>query len=161
MVWPYGNAFTTPVLQIYSQRLAARVPLPKPRFYYLSGGSEAVETALKFSRQVQVARGETRRDLVISRWGAYHGMTLGTLAVSGKTSMRTLYAPMFRDMPRIEPPYCYRCPFRASYPACDLACARQLEAEIVRQGPERTAAFIASPPVQPSAPSFPRTATGP
>jgi hypothetical protein len=59
--------------------------------------------------------------------------------------MRSLYAPMFRDAPHIEPPYCYRCPFHTTYPACELACARQLETEILRQGPERVAAFIAEP----------------
>ena len=145
VAYVHGNVFTTPALETYSERLASKIPLPDPRFYYLSSGSEAVETALKFVRQVQVARGETRRDLVISRWGSYHGATLGTLAISGKPAMRSLYASMFRDAPHIESPYCYRCPFHATYPACELACARQLETEILRQGPERVAGCIAEP----------------
>ncbi|MGD8793376.1 MAG: aspartate aminotransferase family protein [Anaerolineae bacterium] len=145
VAYVHGNVFTTAALETYSERLASKTPLADPRFYYLSSGSEAVETALKFARQVQVARGETRRDLVISRWGSYHGATLGTLAISGKPAMRSLYASMFRDAPHIEPPYCYRCPFQATYPACELACAWQLETEILRQGPERVAAFIAEP----------------
>jgi adenosylmethionine-8-amino-7-oxononanoate aminotransferase len=145
VAYVHGSLFTTPILESYSERLAARVPLPEPRFYFLSSGSEAVETALKFARQVQLARGEPLRDRVISRWGSYHGMTLGTLAVSGKPSMRQPYAPMFLDMPHIEPPYCYRCPFNATYPVCDLACARQLETEILRQGTKCVAAFIAEP----------------
>jgi adenosylmethionine-8-amino-7-oxononanoate aminotransferase len=145
VAYVHGNLFTTPALETYSARLAARVPLPEPRFYYLSSGSEAVETALKFARQVQLARGEPQRDHIISRWGSYHGMTLGTLAVSGKPSMRQPYASMFLDMPHIEPPYCYRCPFDATYPACDLACARQLETEILRQGFKCVAGFIAEP----------------
>jgi adenosylmethionine-8-amino-7-oxononanoate aminotransferase len=145
VAYVHGNLFTTSGLETYSQRLAARTPLPDVRFYFLSSGSEAVETALKFVRQAQVARGQGRRDRVVSRWGSYHGATLGTLAVSGKPGMRNLYASMFCDMPHIEPPYCYRCPFGASYPLCDLACARQLEVEILRQGPERVAAFLAEP----------------
>ncbi|HSR32443.1 MAG TPA: aspartate aminotransferase family protein [Anaerolineae bacterium] len=145
VAYVHGSLFTTAPLETYSGRLAARVPLLEPRFYYLSSGSEAVETALKFARQVQLARGESQRDRVISRWGSYHGMTLGTLAVSGKPSMRQPYAPMFLDMPHIEPPYCYRCPFAATYPECDLACARQLEMEILRQGTKSVAAFIAEP----------------
>jgi adenosylmethionine-8-amino-7-oxononanoate aminotransferase len=145
VAYVHGNLFTTAVLESYSERLAARVPLPDPRFYYLSSGSEAVETALKFARQVQLARGEGQRDRIISRWGSYHGLTLGTLAVSGKPAMRSHYAPMFRDMPHIAPPYCYRCPFDSTYPACELACAQQLETEILRQGPGRVAAFIAEP----------------
>jgi adenosylmethionine-8-amino-7-oxononanoate aminotransferase len=145
VAYVHGSLFTTVALETYSERLAAKVPLPEPRFFYLSSGSEAVETALKFARQVQVARGEPHRDRIITRWGSYHGATLGTLAISGKPAMRTLYAPMFQDMPHIESPYCYRCAFGAKCEGCDLECARQLEAEILRQRPERVAAFIGEP----------------
>jgi hypothetical protein len=148
VAYVHGSLFTTEALETYSRRLAAHVPLDDPRFYYLSGGAEAVEAAVKFARQLQVARGQAARDVVISRWGSYHGATLGTLALSGKPSMRSLFAPMFRDMPHVEPPYCYRCPFvsgEGDSQACGLACARALEAEIRRQGPERVAAFIAEP----------------
>ena len=183
VAYVHGERFTTAALEAYSRRLAARVPLPDPRFYYLSGGAEAVEAAVKFARQLQVARGEAARDLVISRWGSYHGATLGTLALSGKLSMRALFAPMFRDAPHVEPPYCYRCPLgevarpvmtrsdsdqagperadgdcfaslRHTTPHCTtvamtgdcgLLCAHRLEAEILRQGPDHVAAFIAEP----------------
>jgi hypothetical protein len=145
VAYVHGSLFTTEALEAYSQRLADKVPLPDARFFYLSSGSEAVETALKFVRQTQTARGEATRDRIISRWGSYHGMTLGTLAVSGKPSMRAPYTPMFEDMPHIAPPYCYRCPFGSTYPECDLACARQLEDEVLRQGPERVAGFIGEP----------------
>ena len=153
VAYVHGTLFTSAALEAYSDQLAARVPMADPRFYYLTSGSEAVETALKFARQVQVARGQAGREVIISRWGSYHGATLGTLAVSGKAKMRTLYAPMFRDQPHIPPPYCYRCPFGstsarpfdARYSACDLACAQALEAEILRQGPDRVVAFIAEP----------------
>jgi adenosylmethionine-8-amino-7-oxononanoate aminotransferase len=143
VAYAHATLFTTSALETYSERLAPLVPLPDPRFYYLTTGSEAVETAIKFARQVQVARGEPARDLVISRWGSYHGATLGALALTGKPKMRALFAPLFRDQPHIPPPYCYRCPFDAAHPACDLACARALETEILRQGPGRVAAFIA------------------
>jgi adenosylmethionine-8-amino-7-oxononanoate aminotransferase len=145
VAYVHGNLFTTSALEAYSERLATRVPIPDARFYYLSSGSEAVETAVKFARQLQLARGAARRDQIIARWGSYHGLTLGALAISGKPSMRNLYAPLFRDMPHIDPPYCYRCPYASAYPGCDLACARDLESEILRQGPERVAAFIAEP----------------
>lgn len=154
VAYVHGSLFTTDVLETYSRRLAPRVPLADPRFFYLSGGAEAVEAAVKFARQLQVARGEATRDLIVSRWGSYHGATLGALALSGKASMRALFAPMFRDMPHVEPPYCYRCPFLLGGPAalspagceaCGAACARALETEILRQGPGRVAAFIAEP----------------
>jgi adenosylmethionine-8-amino-7-oxononanoate aminotransferase len=145
VAYVHGSLFTTQALETYSDRLAARVPVAEPRFYYLSSGAEAVEAACKFARQVQVARGEDRRDRIISRWGSYHGATLGTLAISGKPAMRNLYAPMFEDMPHIEAPYCYRCPFGATCDTCDLECASQLERELLRQGSGRIAAFIGEP----------------
>lgn len=145
VAYVHGSLFTTPGLEAYSDALSRRVPLDDPRFYYLTSGSEAVEGAIKFARQVQVARGEPARDVVIARWGSYHGLSLGALAVTGKPSMRNLFAPMMRDQPHIPPPYCYRCPFGATCPNCDLACARALEVEIRRQGPGRVAAFIAEP----------------
>lgn len=159
VAYVHATAFTTPTLEEYSERLAAHVPLEDPRFYYLTSGSEAIEAALKFARQVQVARGEAMREVIISRWGSYHGATLGALALTGKPKMRTMFAPLFLDQPHIPPPYCYRCPFgfsRGETPlslpgrgaggeGCDLSCARALEAEILRQGPQRVAAFIAEP----------------
>ncbi|HEY75089.1 MAG TPA: aminotransferase class III-fold pyridoxal phosphate-dependent enzyme [Thermoflexia bacterium] len=145
VAYVHATLFTTEALEAYSEELARRVPLADPRFYYLTSGSEGIEAAIKFARQVQVARGAPSRYLIISRWGSYHGATLGALAVTGKPKMRALYAPMFRDQPHIPPPYCYRCPFGATYPACDLACARALETEILRHGPDQVAAFLAEP----------------
>jgi len=145
VAYVHGTMFTTPALEQYGERLAAHVPLDDPRFYYMASGSEAVETAIKFARQAQVARGAPAREVIISRWGSYHGATLGALAVTGRTAMRTLFTPLFLDQPHIPPPYCYRCPFGAAYPECDLACARALETEIRRQGPGRVAAFVAEP----------------
>lgn len=145
VAYVHATLFTAPVLEAYSERLAGLVPLADPRFYYLTSGGEAVEAAIKFARQVQVARGEPTRHLVISRWGSYHGATLGALAVTGKPQMRSLFSPLLRDQPHIPPPYCYRCPFGAAYPSCALACAQALETEIHRQGADQVAAFIAEP----------------
>jgi hypothetical protein len=145
VAYVHGSLFTTEPVEIYSARLAPHVPLDAPRFFYLSSGSEAVETAFKFVRQVQMARGEVTRHRIISRWGSYHGLTLGTLAASGKPSMRQPYVSMFRDMPHIAPPYCYRCPLGATCPSCELACARQLETAILDEGPGNVAAFVAEP----------------
>ncbi|UCF27623.1 MAG: aminotransferase class III-fold pyridoxal phosphate-dependent enzyme [Chloroflexota bacterium] len=143
VAYAHGTMFSTEAIEDYSARLAALTPVETPRFYFLSSGSEAVETALKFSRQVSLARGEATREVIISRWGSYHGTTLGALAVTGKPKMRTPFAPLMRDHPHIPPPYCYRCPFGATYPSCDLACAQALETEILNQGKDRVMAFIA------------------
>jgi adenosylmethionine-8-amino-7-oxononanoate aminotransferase len=92
-----------------------------------------------------MAKGHPDRYKVISRWGAYHGATLGALAITGKPSMRGPYTQQFVDMPHIPPVYCYRCPFDLKYPECALRCADELEAEIERQGPDTVAGFIAEP----------------
>jgi adenosylmethionine-8-amino-7-oxononanoate aminotransferase len=144
---PYLHAtmFTTQALEDYSAALAEVTPLENPRFFYLDSGSEAVETAIKFARQVQVDRGEAQRYQVISRWHSYHGTTLGALALSGRPGLRQLYQPMMQLTPHIEPPYCYRCPFNLNYPSCGLRCAHALEDAIKLSGPETIAAFIAEP----------------
>jgi adenosylmethionine-8-amino-7-oxononanoate aminotransferase len=121
--------------------------MPESRVYLVSGGSEAVETALKLARQVCMARGEPGRYKFISRWGSYHGATLGALSVSGRPPLRRPYAPLLLDVPHIPPAYCYRCPFDQVYPTCEVACAAALESEILRQGPETVAAFVAEPVV--------------
>ena len=145
VAYVHGSLFTTEPLEAYSAGLAPRLPPASTRLFDLSSGSEAVETAFKFVRQVQMARGEATRHRIIARWGSYHGLTLGTLAASGKPSMREPYAPMFHDVPHIAPPYCYRCPLGATCPDCGLACARQLETAIRQEGPGSVAGFIAEP----------------
>jgi adenosylmethionine-8-amino-7-oxononanoate aminotransferase len=131
--------FTSQPLEDYAAALAEVSPIPDPRFYFLSSGAEVVEGAIKLARQIQTARGETRRHLVIGRNQSYHGMTFGALAVSGRPDMRGPYLPMLRDMPHIEPPYPYRDPVSGE------EAAARLETAILEQGAENVAAFIAEP----------------
>ncbi len=145
VAYAHASMFTNQAVEDLANRLASRLPFPDARLYFLSSGAEAVEAAIKFARQAQIAHGKPHRYKVIGRWGSYHGATLGAMAVMGKPSMRQTYEPMTRDMPHIPPVYCYRCPFGLSYPACGLACADALEEEIKRQGPDSVAAFIAEP----------------
>jgi adenosylmethionine-8-amino-7-oxononanoate aminotransferase len=143
--YAHPTVFTSRPAEAYAAALAEVVPLPDARFFFLSSGSEAVETAIKLARQVQVERGRSGRYLVISRWQSYHGTTLGALAVAGKPKMRRPFLPMLPEVPHIPPPYCYRCPFDLTYPGCHLRCADALEEEIKRIGPDNVAAFIAEP----------------
>jgi adenosylmethionine-8-amino-7-oxononanoate aminotransferase len=145
VAYAHATMFTSAPVEALASRLAARLPLPDARLFFTSSGSEAVETAVKLARQIQAARGEGSRYKVIGRWGSYHGSTLGAMAVMGKSSMREPYAPQFLDMPHIPPVYCYRCPFGVAYPECGLKCADALEEEIIRQGADTVAAFIAEP----------------
>lgn len=145
VAYAHATMFATQALEEYARALAEIVPLPHPRFFFLSSGSEAVETAIKFARQAQMDRGEPGRYIVISRWRSYHGTTLGALAVSGRPYLRQPYLPLLRDVPHIPPSYCYRCPWDKSYPGCDINCAQALEAAVRLAGPENVAAFIAEP----------------
>jgi hypothetical protein len=131
--------FTSQPVEQLSAELAEVVPMPDARFFYLSSGSEVVEGAMKLARQIQQARGEDRRHLIIGRQQSYHGMTLGALAVSGRPGLRAPYLEMLHDMPHIAPPYPYR------DPASGTEAADRLEACILEQGAENVAGFIAEP----------------
>jgi adenosylmethionine-8-amino-7-oxononanoate aminotransferase len=131
--------FTSEPLEEYARELAGVVNMPDPRFFFLSSGSEVVEAALKLARQIQLARGQEDRHLVISRHQSYHGMTLGALGVSGRPPIRTPYLDMICDSPHVRQPYPYRDSLSGEQ------AARRLEQVFLEYGPERVAAFIAEP----------------
>lgn len=110
-------------------------------------GSDATDDAARLARQYWLMRGEKAKHIIISRWQSFHGNNLFTTSISGHTGRRRIYTPMYRDMAKIPPAYCYRCPFEKSLPECDLLCARALEDAICQAGPENVAAFIAEPVV--------------
>jgi adenosylmethionine-8-amino-7-oxononanoate aminotransferase len=142
----HATMFTSQAQETYAGALAEVLPLPDARFFFLSSGSEAVETALKLSRQVQIERGQPGRFKIASRWGSYHGTTLGALAVTGKPKLRRPYQPMLPGIEaHIPPPYCYRCPYGLEVPECGLRCAEALGEQIKHLGEQNVAAFIAEP----------------
>lgn len=145
VAFAHPTMFTSQPAEDYAEALAEVVQLPAARFFFLSSGSEAVETAIKLARQVQLERGNGGRYVVISRQQSYHGTTLGALSVTGKPKMRRPYQPLLLDVPHIPPPYCYRCPFDLEHPRCGVRCADALEEEIRRLGAENVAGFIAEP----------------
>ena len=115
--------------------------------WFVCGGSEAVESALKMARQYYIERdgAASLKHLVIGRWNSYHGTTLGTMAVGGNIPRRRIFLPMFKDHPKISPHYCYRCPYGWKYPECNLACAHELEDTILREGAGNIAALLIEP----------------
>jgi len=112
---------------------------------FSSSGTEANEGALKLAYQYHWERGNLSKRKIISRWQSYHGNSIGTLSMSGRTLWRRMHSAYLLDFPHIPPPYCYRCPWGRSYPACELPCAYELERAIRQEGPENVAAFIAEP----------------
>ena len=107
----HTSQFTTPVAEDYARELLefAGENFRGGAVYFTSGGSEAIETALKLARQYQVEIGQPQRYQVLSRSQSYHGSTLGALAVSGNKRRREIYLPMVREFAHIGIPYCYRC----------------------------------------------------
>ena len=116
------------------------------KFFFVCDGSEAVESAFKFARHYHFFKGDKKRYKVISRRGAYHGVTGGALNVLGTVlPMRQIMEPMAPGTVFVESPYCYRCPVHLSYPGCDIACARDIERIIQFEDPTQISAFIGEP----------------
>jgi adenosylmethionine-8-amino-7-oxononanoate aminotransferase len=116
--------------------------------FFVSGGSEAVESAVKFARQYWIERGEPDRWRVIGRWPSFHGNTLATLAIGWHAGRRKRHSPLLLPLPHVETPNRYRgCGLCRSGTGCTLACANQLERTILEAGPDTVAAFIAEPVV--------------
>lgn len=139
----HPTMFTGKAVEKLAARLAAVSPMGIERFYFMTTGSEAVETAIKLARQIHIERGEPQRYRLISRWKSYHGLSLGALAATGRTGFRTPFAPMLPENHHISAPYCYRCDFGLDYPSCDLRCAQALEEQILNLGPATVSAFLA------------------
>ncbi len=141
--YAHPTMFTTSVVEDLADRLAAHAPEGVSRFYFLSGGAEAVETAIKLARQIHLCAGRPRRQRLIARWKSYHGLTLGALAATGRTPFRAPFAPLLAEVSHIPAPYCLRCPFGLAHPSCELRCAAALEEEIMAQGADTISAFLA------------------
>jgi adenosylmethionine-8-amino-7-oxononanoate aminotransferase len=145
LAYVHGSAFTTEALEAYGLELAEVVPVPGARVFPVSGGSEAVETALKLARSYHLARGEPGRDVIVARHLSYHGNTRGALDASGRPRLRAPYQPWLGQaihVPRVTE---YRCPAPGHPDGCGAWHAAELERTIEEIGPRRVAAFIAEP----------------
>ncbi|WP_296763610.1 aspartate aminotransferase family protein [Sediminimonas sp.] len=128
-----------------ARRTAARMPGDLDRVFFVSGGSEAVESATKLARQYAIARGQGSRWKVISRYPSYHGCTLGALALTGYDPLSEPFTPMMRAMPKIPAPTCYLDRDNLSDAERGLKYADMLRDEILAQGPDSVLAFIMEP----------------
>jgi taurine-pyruvate aminotransferase len=115
--------------------------------YFVASGSEANEAGFKIARQYMKHEhpGQARYK-TITRYLGYHGTTLGTLAAGGMGDRKTKFEPLSgNDFVHVPAPYCYRCPLGLSYPACDVACAKTVEAAIQGEGPDTVATVLVEP----------------
>ena len=115
------------------------------RAFFVSGGSEAVESAIKLCRQYAVAVGQTQRYKVISREPGYHGGTLGALSLTGDKVQHSVFGPMLRETPKVPAPFTYRLPPNHDRPSFARQCAQALEDKILAEGAETVLAFILEP----------------
>ena len=140
----HTSFFTNEPLEALAESLIARAPAPLDRVYFVSGGSEAIEAALKLARQYFVEKGEPQRRHLIGRRQSYHGNTLGALAVGGNAWRRQQFQPLLIEAAHVSPCYAYRGK-QAGETDADYGerLAAELEAEIRRLGGDQVIAFIA------------------
>lgn len=131
------------------ERLAAKVARLSPegmeKVFFVSGGSEAVESAVKLARQWAVVTGQAQRWKVISRFPCYHGSTLGALALTGYDPLTEPFQPMMVAMPKIPAPRAWLDGLNPDDPATGAHYAAMLEAQILAEGPETVLAYIQEP----------------
>jgi adenosylmethionine-8-amino-7-oxononanoate aminotransferase len=144
LAYAHTSFFSTPVAEELADTLIASAPAGISHVYLVSGGSEAMEAALKLARQYCVEIGQPQRSLFIARRNSYHGNTLGALAVGGNVWRRRQFAPLLIDVEHVSPTYAYREALADESPAqYGERLARELEQTIARVGPERVLAFVA------------------
>ncbi|WP_308639470.1 aspartate aminotransferase family protein [Paenibacillus silvisoli] len=142
----YRSQFTSEPAERLAKRLSDLAPGRDYWSFFVNSGSEATETAMKIAIQYWQEQGIRGKTKVISRRMSYHGITLGSLSMSGHVARRRRFVPLLEELPLVAPPYCYRCPFgKSTAEGCGLACADDLETAIKRIGAEHVAAFIAEP----------------
>jgi len=139
------RAFQTPNLAQAAAKVCETTHGDMDRVFFVSGGSEATETAVKLARKYHIDNGNPSRFRVISRWQSYHGSTMGALSWSGFTSRRADFTPYLNDFVHLPATYCYRCWYGRTPETCDHECAQALENEILALGPETVSAYIAEP----------------
>ena len=140
LAFVHMSQFSNQPLEEYAAMIAEITPADLNYVYFLSGGSEANETAIKMARQYYLEKGISSKYKVIARWPSYHGNTLGALSASGHVKRRKPHSPQLLDISHIEVPDYYRNP-----KADPIQFAELLEKEIKRLGEDQVAAFIFEP----------------
>ncbi|WP_069384794.1 aspartate aminotransferase family protein [Halomonas caseinilytica] len=148
LAYAHTSFFTSEPMEALADFLVERAPEGLSSVYFVSGGSEAVEAALKMARQYFLERGEPERRHLIARRQSYHGNTLGALATGGNAWRRRPFEPLLVEVGHVSPCYAYRGQAAGETPeAYGERLAAELEDEIQRLGPETVMAFVAEPVV--------------
>ncbi len=146
IAFAHSAFFTSEPAEKLADFLVQRAPQGIQHVYFVSGGSEAVESALKLARQYYLEKGEPQRQTFIARRQSYHGSTLGALAAGGNQARREAYGPLLMDVEHISPCYQYRDQTEdESIEDYGLRVACELETRLQQIGAENVIAFIAEP----------------
>jgi adenosylmethionine-8-amino-7-oxononanoate aminotransferase len=144
LTYAHTAFFTSEAAERLADRLVEDAPAGIDRVYLVSGGSEAIEAALKMARQYFVEIGEPRRRAIVARRQSYHGATLGALAAGGNAWRRVQFEPLLIETHHIDPCYAYRLKAEGESDGDYAArAAEALEAKLVELGPDRVIAFVA------------------
>ncbi|QJQ94885.1 MULTISPECIES: aspartate aminotransferase family protein [Halomonadaceae] len=148
LAYAHSSFFTTEPMEELADFLIERAPQGLESVYFLSGGSEAVEAALKLARQYFIEIGQPQRQQVIARRQSYHGNTLGALAAGGNEWRRQQFEPLLIDVTHVSPCYAYREMREGETPEqMGIRLAHELEEQILQLGAQNVMAFIAEPVV--------------
>ena len=148
LAFAHTGFFSSQPAEALADLLIENAPAGIEHVYYVSGGSEAIEAAIKLARQYCIETGQPNRHRLIARRQSYHGNTLGALAAGGNMWRREPFKPLLAEGSHIAPCFAYR----EQQPdetleAYGQRAANELEAEIQRLGPENVMAFLAEPVV--------------
>ena len=146
---PFYNTFrgtTHPrAIELSEELVRMMTPEGVGAVMFSSGGSDAVEAALKLARQYWKVRGQSDRTKFISLRQGYHGVHFGGMSINGNTNFRRAYEPLLPGCFHVDTPWLYRNPYTDDPVELGRLCAELLEREIIFQGPDTVAAFIAEP----------------
>jgi adenosylmethionine-8-amino-7-oxononanoate aminotransferase len=159
LAYAHTSFFTSEPAEALADHLIERAPAGLDRVYFVSGGSEAVEAALKMARQYFVEIGQPQRTRFIARRQSYHGNTLGALASGGNEGRRSQFKPLLIETHHVDPCFAYR--FQAAGESDEAYAQRladQLEAKLLELGPDTVIAFLAETVVGATAGAVPPVA---
>lgn len=140
----YRTQFENEPAHALAAKLSDLAPPHLTQVFYVSGGSEAVEAAMKLALQFYYSRGESR-NMFVARTPSFHGATLGALSLTSYAPLENPFRSYVPLQPKIPAPYCYRCAYGHKPGKCGLQCAWALEKAIFDYGPQNIAGFVVEP----------------
>jgi len=151
IVYLHNSQYSTDLMENYAKELCSLSNGVYNKVFFVSSGSEAIESAIKLARQFHCNNKNEKKYKLIARWPSYHGSTIASLSLTGKAAVKKYYVPYLLDVEHIRAPFCYHCPYDKSPEDCNVPCAYELKEIIDRIGSEYISAFVFEPVIGSSA----------